>query len=243
MPHGIPAHLDALDLTALAVDYPFDNAVFDRFWNADERSGSSMAGAIKLINARAAYALAMACSEWVVARVEREVDTLDALLRIEAGWAALADWRYADLPSPMPIPPGDPKEYARPLRLAMRLMSRAHELCRQTSPEVNSKALGLAMLADHVVGRHPAFEPWLWTSLRRCHKHCREIGTPMADQPLVAREFFDPDFVWRDGAADESLARYVRTLELCENPYLRTPAQMRADGFQGPPYGRTSFEG
>jgi hypothetical protein len=94
------------------------------------------------------------------------------------------------------------------------------------------------MLVEHIAGRHPAFAPWLSESLRRCDEHCHDTGVPIEQQPPVPKEFFEPDFVWHDGIAKESLARFVRTLDPDSNPYLRSPEDMLAAGFKGLPYGR-----
>jgi len=236
----LPAYLETLHLSALPMDYTSDNATFNEFWSAHDESSPRLAAAINPINGRAAFALGVACTEWVLARVEGHTDTADAMLRIEAGWAAVADWRYANLPSPSPSPPSAPREYAAPLRLAMRLLSRAHELYSTGSVDVNSRAQALVMLVEHIAGRHAAFEPWVSESLRRCHEHFADTGVPMKEQPPVPRTLFEPNFVWRDGIAEESLAQLVRALDSTRNPYLRSPEEMLAAGFQGPPYGRSN---
>lgn len=237
MTYRLPIYIKALNLSALSVDYTWDNEIFNKFWIAHDESSPRLATAINTINGKAAFALAVACSEWVAARVENYIDTSDALLRIEAGWAAVADWRYASLPTPPPNPPTVIKEFASPLRLAMRLMAHAHELYSTNSQDVNSRTQGLIMLTEHIAGRHPAFEPWLIESLRRCRDHFPDIDLPMEKQPLVPKEFFEPSFVWMNGAAEESLVSFLQTLDPLKNPYLRTPEQMQADGFKGSPYG------
>ena len=235
----LPKYIKALNLSAAPVDYTWDNDVSDIIWSVHDESSPRLAAAINPINGRAAFALGVSCSEWVVARVENHTDTMDALLRIEAGWAAIADWRYAKLPRPPANPPSAPQEFAGPLRLAMRLLSRAHQLLSAGSVDVNAKTQGLAMLVDHVAGRHPAFEPWLSESLRRCHDHYPDIGVPMEEDPLVPKEFFAPDFVWHDGIAQQSIEQLVLTLDPDRNHYLCPPEEMMAAGFKGSPYGQS----
>jgi hypothetical protein len=235
----LPAYLEALNLSAVPVDYTWDNMIGNTLWSTNDESSPRLAAAINPINARAAFALGVACCEWVLARVNGHTDTTDAVLRIEAGWAAVADVRYAQLPAPPSSPPSAPREYAGPLRLAMRLLKHAHELQMAGSVDVNSRTQALAMLVDHIVGRHPAFEPWLAESLRRCDEHYHDTGVPVAEQPPVPKPLFEPDFVWRDGAAEESLARLVQTLDPARNPYLRSADEMVAAGFPGQPYGRS----
>ena len=238
MGYQLPDYLNALSLSSLPVDYAWDSVIFNTFWSSNDESSPRLAAAINPINSRAAYALGVALSEWIVARVEGHTDTKDGLLRIEAAWAAVSDWRYAKLPAPPPNASTAAKEFVSPLRLAMKLIARDHELYAVSSLDVNSKTQGLAMLADHVVGRHTRFEPWLSESLRRCHEHYLDVGVPVEAQRPVPKEFFAPGFVWRDGIAEESLARFLQTLDPARNPYLRSPEDMLAAGFNGAPYGR-----
>jgi len=239
MAYQLPDYLKGLQLSALPVDYEWGNAIANDFWAAHDESSPRLAAAINPVNGRAAFALGIACSEWVLARVEGHTDTTDASLRLEAAWAATADWRYANLPSPASNPPNAPKEFAGPLRLAMRLLVRAHELYRDGSPDVNSRAQALAMEAEHIAGRHPAFETWLQESLRRCNQDYPDTGASIEDQPPVPREFFEPAFTFRDGIAEESLARFVGSLDPAANPYLRSAGEMRELGFKGAPYNRS----
>jgi hypothetical protein len=238
MAYQLPGYLKALSLSALPDDYEWDNVLFNTFWNAHDESSPRLAAVINPINGRAAFALGIACSEWVLARVDGHTDTADAQLRIEAAWAAVADWRYAKLPPPASSPATAPKVFASPLRLAMKILAHAHELYSAGSVDVNSRAQGLAMDAEHVAGRHPAFEPWLTESLRRCNQFYPDTGVPIPEQPAVPRELFDPQFTLQDGAAQALLDRYVETLDPSGNPYLRSPAEMLELGFTGTPYNR-----
>ena len=238
---SLPAYLVAVNLSALPVDYPWDSTISNRFWASNDEYSPRLAKALGLISARAAWALGVACSEWVAARVDGHVDTADALLRIEAAWAAAADRRYANLPRPAPNPPSAPDEFASPLRLAMRLLTNGLELYHGAGKGVRSGTQALAMLVEHIAGRQPAFSPWLSESLRRAYQHFPRVDVPVEQEPAVSKELYEPGepgFVWRDGIAQESLDRFVSTLDPSRNPYLRAPDEMRAAGFPGLPYGR-----
>jgi hypothetical protein len=180
----------------------------------------------------------VACSEWVAARVDGHVDTVDAFLRIEAAWAAAADRRYANLPRPAPNPPSAPNEFADPLRLAMRFLTNGLELYQGAGKGVRSGTQALAMLVEHIARRQPAFSPWLTESLHRAYQHFPKVDVAVEQEPAVPKELYEPAFVWRDGIAQESLDRFVSTLDPSRNPYLRSPDEMRAAGFPGLPYGR-----
>jgi hypothetical protein len=233
----LPAYLVALNLSALPADYTWDNVVFNGIWAANDEDSPRLADALQLVSVKAAFTLGIACAEWVVSRVEGHVDTRDAFLRIEAAWAATLDRRYAKLPPPPPSLPSAPKQFASPLRLAMKLLSHAHELLHDTGKDVRSRTQALVMLVDHIAGRHPAFAPWLSESLRRCHADYARVDVPVEKERPVPVEFFDPDFVWSEQAVSDSLGLFIQTLDPATNLHLQSPEEMRAAGFQGVPYG------
>jgi hypothetical protein len=235
---SLPADFTALNLSSLPVDYSWDSTIFNTFWVTDYDANPRLADALWLIGVRPAFALGVACSEWVATRVAGHVETADALLRIEAAWAVTADRRYASLTEPPSSPPSAPWHFASPLTLAMRFLWQAAKVYHSDGVDVRTLTQGLALLAEHIAGRHPAFSPWLSESLRRAHQHFPQTDVGVEQEPAVPREFFYPGFVWRDGIAQESLDRFVQTLDPPRNPYLCSPDQMRAAGFPGLPYGR-----
>jgi hypothetical protein len=224
---SLPAYLTALNLSAMP-DYPWDNTTFNGFWAANDEDRPRLAKALSLISVRAAFALGVACSEWVAARVAAHVETADALLRIEAAWAATADRRYVSLPPPPPSPPSVPKQFASPLRLAMKLLSHGIEHYHGTGEGVRSNTQALAMLVDHITGGYSTLSTWLSDSVRRAHLHLPPSDAGVDQEPAVPKEFYEPGFVWHDGIAQQSLDRFVSTLDPSRNPYLRSPDEAPA---------------
>ena len=229
-----PAYLTALNLSALPVDYEWDDDIFAAFWECNDEDNPRLAEALELISIRAAFALGVACSEWVVARVEGHTDITDALLRIEAAWAATIDQRYAKLPPPSE--PSVPSQYASPLHLAMKLLSYAHERFTSEAEEVSASAQGLVMMVDHIAGRHQVFEPWLSESLRRCNECFPASEVPVEQEQPVPKELFEPDFDCRENLVQEALRRFIQTLDPARNPYLCSAEEMLTAGFEGSPY-------
>jgi hypothetical protein len=233
----LPAYLLALNLPAMPVDYEWDIGFYNKFSSVTDEDNPRLADALQLINTKAAFALGVACSEWVVARVEGHADTSDALLRIEAAWAAAVDPRYATLQPPNPSPASD--QFADPLEVAMELIAYAHEHCTSNGKGVRPSTQGLAMLVDHIAGRHPAYAPWLAESLRRCHEHYPASKASVEEERSVPQELFEPGFIWSEEAVTKALERFVQTLSPAGNRYLRSPEEMLAAGFKGVPYGRS----
>lgn len=235
----LPAYLTTLKLSTLPVDYDWDWEILIPFRECTVEDNPRLAEALDPISTKAAFALGVACFEWVVARVEGHVDTSDALQRVEAAWAAAIDPRYASLPQPPRSTSSPPQEFVRPFHLATKILSdvRATYTDNDLVDKVYSGAQGLVMLVDHVAGRHQAFDPWLADSLRRCHEHFPASEDPVEEQKPVPREFFEPSFVWSEDAVQEAIRRFVESLDPAANPYLRASEEMLANGFEGQPYG------
>jgi hypothetical protein len=233
----LPAYMTSLKLSTLPVDYDSGWNTLIPFRECTDEDNPRLAGALQLISVKAAFALGVACFEWVVARVEGQIDTSDALQRIEAAWAAAIDPRYANLPQPPRSRTSPPQEFVKPLHLATKMLSDAHAHYTGGGEGVRSSAQGLVMLVDHLAGRHPAFDPWLADSLRRCHEHRPASEGPVEEEEPVPRELFDPSFVWSEDAVQEALRGFVEALDPAANPYLRSADEMLAAGFEGQPYG------
>jgi hypothetical protein len=233
----LPAYLTALGLEKLALDYPWENSIADDIWATNDDDNPRLASALELISAKSAFALGIAASEWVVARVFGHADTDDALLRIEAAWAAVLDRRYAMLPSPAKSAPSQVAAFAGPLRLSMSLLAEAFEQFHGSGEEESSLTQAQITLVDHIAGRHAAFQPWLTESLRRCHAHFPRVDVPVEKQEPVPLEFFDPAFAWKKGSGKSSLERFVQSLNPSANAYLQSAKKMVAAGYRGQPYG------
>ena len=237
----LPTYLSTLTLSTLQVDYDWDWEILISFRECTVEDNPRLAEALDLISTKAAFALGVACLEWVVARVEGNVDTSDTLQRIEAGWAAAIDARYASLPQPPRSTPSPPQEFVRPLHLARKILSDVRAAYTNTDlvDKVYSGAQGLLMLVDHIAGRHQAFDPWLADSLRRCHEHFPASEDPVEAQKPVPREFFEPSFLFSEDTMQDAIGRFMETLDPATNPYLRASEEMLIDGFEGQPYGRS----
>lgn len=236
----LPPYLVALNLSELSTDYEWDTVYFNTFWDATDEDNPRLADALLLISVKAAFGIGVACSEWVLARVEGHTDTIDAFLRIEAALAATVDPRYAKFPPPLTSLSSGLPQFESPLRLTVKLLSYAHERCAGDGYGVRSSTQGLCMLVDHITGHHPAFTPWLSESLRRCHEHFPASEAPVEEERPVPQELFEPGFVWSAEASEEALQRVVQTLDPAKNPYLCSPDEMLASGFKGLPYDRPS---
>lgn len=215
------------------VDYKWDARIRNRILAADADTKPTLAKALGAVSVRAAFAFAVAAAEWVVGRLSTKTDLSDALLRVQAGWAATVDARYASLPSPE-----DPDDDADPLvadppYLAMLLLSEAHkDYLGSKIDRVYLGALSLGMLAEHVAGRNPAFKKWISTVLKSAHKLYPKSTKPIDKQPPVAREVFEADAAPPNEQISQ--ANLLGTLDPSRNPYLVAAADLKAAGLAKP---------
>jgi len=224
------------------VDYEWTRRIGNSFQAVPGEDYPKLWNALEEISVRAAYALGVASSEWTVARLRHLADVSDALLRIEAAWAATIDYRYANLPKPVtPKTPSGPDPIAEPLWLAQLFLTYLQDFYVKTHNGVANKgvrgsALRLALLAKHVVPKKAGFDKWLTASLKKANQHYPAKDVPVQQEAPVPPDFFNPAFKWSPEAVAESQARFLATLDPSRNPYLRKPEEMKADGFTGDPY-------
>lgn len=148
-------------------EYEWNQVFFNGFWATTDEDEPVLIAALMRCSPRAAFALTVACAEWVVARVEGELDVTEARQRIELGWRAAMDPLSVEMAFPPPSPASLPAHFASPLRLSMKLLAYGLQKLRDDEDDVRSIAQGTAMLARHVYDGHPVFEAWLQDSLRR----------------------------------------------------------------------------
>ena len=226
-------YLQSLDLQALPLDFRWEPLDANLIWAATDEDDPRLADAMQRIKPTQLYALGLACCEWVAARFESHTDVTDLRLRIEAAWAAVIDWRYARITDVAPLPEDVPRQTVRPVWFCSHVM--AHAYLMFTGQEALNDAYALVRLCNHVLGRHPAFEPWLSQTMRRLATQFPQIDDGSNGRP-IPRSFFDPTFVWDDARAEDELKRTIESLDPSRNPYLRAPAGMLDKGFTGTPY-------
>ncbi|MFE7840829.1 toxin-antitoxin system YwqK family antitoxin [Streptomyces sp. NPDC057474] len=220
-----------LGLAAVPLDCDWDMVISNGLWTAMDEDDPRLADALDRLGVDAAFALAVACAEWVVARVEDNVDSVDARLRIAAAWAAQAHPAAASLPLPAPTQAGTEVAWAQPLCLAMKVLAQLHaDLADGQAIDVRRGAFSLVSLADHVVGRSPQFPMWLKDAMLRAAQYFPpDDAAPLRPVPRV---FFAPDVVWQDGAGAALEASFLQTLDHA-NPYLTRDTTMETPSTSG----------
>ena len=221
--------------------YEWDRDISTSFQENPADDHPTLYEALQLISIKAAYSLGVACSEWVIGRLQTATDVSDAELRIQAAWAASIDYRYADIPKPESPSKDLPAAIGSPLWMTKQFLNYDHQFLIKTYQGVVNKgvrgtALRFALLAQHIAGPLSGYEGWLAGSLRKAIEVSPAEAIPIQQERSVPPDFFDPDFIWSEEAAAASRARLISQLNPSKNSYLRTAEQMRADGFEGEPY-------
>ncbi len=237
----LPDYLANTDLDA-PVDYKWSRVISNGFFAVPGENHPKLWDALEEISVRASFALGVACSAWIFARLQHKADISDALLRLEAAWAATIDWRYANLPRPVSPRSGPaPDPIGEPVWMAARFLTYLQDYYIKTYRKVQNKGvrgttLEMALLARHVTPKKAGFDKWLTESLRKAKAHYSATNAPIQKETPVPPDFYDPDFKWSKEAVSASQARFLATLSSSRNPYLRKAAEMQADGFKGEPY-------
>lgn len=190
---------------------------------------------------RAQRALTIAIAEWIVYRFEGLDPDPDPLLFLEAAWAANLDTRYAhDIEI-------DDADWGGPVRgpLSMALTFVADALfAEEADDQPAMNPCWAARFARHVLPDTRSFDPWLDAVVDRLvplypalPEAARDWFDPSRNLgPPVPPDVFDTTVPFDPARTDEHLARFLAMLDPRSNPFLCTPAEMRADGFAGRPY-------
>lgn len=232
----VPSEILASGLCGAPFDYEWDTDVSDDIIFPAEDRLPRLAKAYWQCDQRTGYGLALATAEWSVWRFYGIVDLGDAQRRLEAGYAAVVDARYADLPEPDEPFPETLQDAHGPLKLARMLISSAHGYHLQGDSSVHAVGFSLALLALHLYATQAAvIEAWLERTLRRCHALHPPADVPLEAQRPVARAFFFSPANAPDSAPTE-LNGFLAALKPAENRYLRSTDALRELGFTGTPY-------
>jgi hypothetical protein len=227
---SIPEYIKAAGVDASPIRYEWKSSTRDDLLVDHPRLTDRMTG----ISYRGMLAFSLGSAEWVIWRLRPQLPDKIPFQVIEAAWAATIDWTYLKSLDVPDWAEDLPATIGGPLELTFWLLQRAFVQARRSEPFWQSSA-SLSELALHVVDKPETFKEWrrfVIDRLTRLHPKSKEnrLGTP------VPREALDPGFDYDPAAAPELLARFLRTLDYTQNPYLSSPEEMIAEGFKGTPY-------
>jgi hypothetical protein len=227
-------------------------------WNAGDDMaalGTETPALLKNVGAlsyRAVLGLQAALGEWMVARFSHLSKDPTTELVNEAVWAASIDYRYLNHDS-MTFP-----DTSGPIEGPLRDFNvGSSDICRMYSGGEFGAVryvIGSANLVKYILPKNKEFQAWFKAVVLRLPSlskpSAREAG--LMDMALrkqaprgvsetifgtpVPREAFDPSFDV-DGADHAALINaMLARITSRPNPYLYTPAELKAAGFPGTPY-------
>ena len=115
---------------------------------------------------------------------------------------------------------------------------------------IHQYLVNLSMLARHLISNKKLFDIWFTETIRKtaevfpCPYDYDDLDMYddeakydcSADAPVPQEFFFDPEFKYSEDAAKPVLNAFLHSLDYNNNPWLRTPEEMLAKGFNGTPY-------
>lgn len=229
----MPEYIRKAGVVGLPITHAWNDDEPRRLYREDERIGAQIAQTTY----RGVLALSAATAEWVAWRLHGLADTLPLLNAIEATWAGVSDVRYDRALPDRPCAPawedflgptGGPVCGTFLLLASLRkLLARNKAM----SPDASS----LVRLAALVQPDEKPFRDWFKASLDRLVQLHPRVDTDRLGTP-VPREAFDPAFPYKPDAGDDLVKRFLHGLDPTKNPFLATPEEMAAEGFEGKPY-------
>jgi hypothetical protein len=189
---------------------------------------------LNAITYRGELAFAVAVVEWITWRLSHQLEDDEALKAIQASWAGVIDWRYL---KSLDVPAWDENLDLRvggPLSLGFRLLTETFLEARRVRP-VSSNVAPLSEIPIKILPHANAYKEWRRLSIHRLTqiypmKEADRLGPP------IPRETFDHSIQYQPEMATGFIARFLKECNPKKNPYLNTPEEMIALGYQGVPY-------
>lgn len=198
-------------------------------WNNDDPASlylvenRPLQSSLSRMSDRALTALSLGMAEWVAWRLDPSCSTPMLFQVIEAGWAALVDWKLVHLDR-LPTHPYHKShpEWLGPVRGPMRgaagMLREILDLTRRGQfpwPE----AACLSQLAIYVLADRKPFLQWRRNRTRRLAQwYPRDLQNVLG--PPLPRQAVDPSSGFAPESADEMIAAFVSSLDPASNPYL-----------------------
>ena len=245
MEYTVPDYIKNAKVIGEPISYEWNSDLGLKFYAAQDQN-VKLYQAIDKSNFKAKLAIGIAITEWIFYRFEGQAQVADGWKRIEAAWACNVNPLYAnDLRFKLtPAVHEKGMTIEGPIELALSSLGKMYARFTKGSIDLAEPVVRQAVLARHILGNRKGFDNWLTETVRRSvevfprqgdyDKMPQKYGA--LDEVPVPREFFKPGFVYTPEAGKKSLQEFLETLDYTKNPYLRSPEELEAKGFQGIPY-------
>jgi hypothetical protein len=238
-----PEYISELGVVGAPLRYKWSNDLALEFYAAKDQN-LKLYDAVDLSTYRAVMALGIVVTECIVWRFKGLTNLTDSMNRVEAAWASSLDPTYARSLKIEFTKDNDREFVEGPLELAMRVLNILDTRFRKGLIYLPGTVVKQAILAQHLFPDKKKFSNWLSDLLKRTaeafprtvkYDRKTEIYDASLEKP-VPPQFFSTRFTYSEAAARDAWNQFLQSLKPAENPYLRTPDEMIAAGFEGTPY-------
>ena len=226
-------------------------------WNVEIACQFSRKENIKLTDAidkcsyKAKMAIGALLSEIIAWRFSKHTETKDAFQRIEAAWCCAIDPYYAkEIDFDFSTIDGKSIQNSLPhqgaLEMSLEHLFVIHMRYAHQDVYLAAAVAVQALMAQHITPKKKAFSAWFSDTLRKTadifprridEDDFYELDSyDCSHEPPCFREFFEPNFEYTEKSVSEAINRFLQSLKPNDNPYLRSPEEMKAAGFPGTPY-------
>lgn len=238
-----PAYIREAALEGLPADYRWDRSY-------TVKSLTKLEDLVQKISTRGQIALGAVVAEWVVWRLTGLGETRPLLLRVESLFAMSADYRYA-VEKPNNPYLGRKGPIDEPLHDTFRELNKMANHMHAFWTSVAQEVALTCHLVRQILPRPQPFDKWFKQAAKTLGQiypnetygevdddseeapeveRSRALGVPVPRQALDPSSKYEP----RQGPA--LIREFLSSLDYKTNPYLSSPEQMKARGFEGVPY-------
>ena len=236
--YRLPQYVTDARISDRVLRYEWDDARADEY---RLQGSEEVADRLVRVTPRAKAAAAIGVFEWIIARFQVVSDDSVPFQVAEAMWCGnvhLDYLEYFELDRRLWTGP-----IRGPLWLATTLLSEML-FFREEEEEPEGRVAYLSNLALHVLPSSDAFISWRdacvgrLVSLYELPPDSDPFENLFGDQggPLVPREAIDPGIDFTLESTDRLIDQLLRGVAPTQNPFLRAPDELLADGFEGAPY-------
>lgn len=236
----LPDQLSNAQLREQPIKYKYDKYINDKFFGPFPFADDEVIfrEPLQNISNKATFGFVIACTEWITARLSNHVDTSDALLRIEAAWAAMIDPRYAVLFEPDEPDVDEKFIVTGPVWASLTIMGDCLQGIEKDWRNVPfHTGISVGMLTSLVCDQYAPFKNWVEEILKRLPQHYPNMKQPIWDELPVPQEFYYPN--WKPGTEKDAFARFLSTLDPEKNSYLRSESRLKGEGITNPYPGKS----
>lgn len=233
------------------VEHVWNDKLAEKFEFGEEEN-VRLIEAVQKSSYKGQLAMGVALAEWLLWRFEGAADLATARQAVDACWAAVIHPAYA---KPLGFEPDNIprlsqiREVDGPLRIGLSVLRETRGRYAKGKPQLAASVMKLALLDQHVIPAKKEFEAWLTSMLERTAKalpggpppesedeDADPAYNPGAGTPITREFFFDPEFKLTRDSNRAALSAFLASLDPKSNPFLRTPEELRQEGFTGEPY-------